>query len=199
TWSPIARSSTPSPSSTTSAAASWPTTIGIGHGRSPLIADRSEWHKPAARTFTVISPRPGDCSATCSIDNGRLCAYGAGRPISRSTAARMVLVIASSVRCLCASQTREAQVLHFQVFVDPVLRALSAEAGLLDAAERRLGGRDQPGIDPDHARLDALCGTEDAPDVARVEIRGQPELGVVGHRDRLVVGPEAKQRRHRPE
>ena len=31
-----------------------------------------------------------------SIDSGRLCAYGAGRPISRSTAARMVLVIVSS-------------------------------------------------------------------------------------------------------
>src|SRR5690606_5808145 len=113
-------------------------------------------------------------SATCSIDSGRLCAYGAGSPISRSTAARIVLVIVSPFGPARprASEPREAQVLHFQVLVDPVLRAFAPEARLLDAAERRLGGRDQAGVHPDHARLDALRGAEDAADVSRIEIRG---------------------------
>src|SRR5690606_40306145 len=52
----------------------------------PSITDRSEWHRPAARTRTRTSPRPGGCSRTVSIASGRDCAYGAGVPIVRSTA-----------------------------------------------------------------------------------------------------------------
>ena len=42
TWSPTAKSSTPSPTSSTMPAASWPSTIGIGRGRLPSITERSE-------------------------------------------------------------------------------------------------------------------------------------------------------------
>ncbi len=46
TWSPRSRSSTPAPVASTMPAASWPSTIGVGRGRSPLITERSEWHRP---------------------------------------------------------------------------------------------------------------------------------------------------------
>ena len=34
-------------------------TIGVGRGRVPLMTERSEWHKPAARIRTNTSPCPG--------------------------------------------------------------------------------------------------------------------------------------------
>src|SRR5262249_38916835 len=45
----------------------------------------------------------------------------------------------------------DAHVLNLEVILDTVLRALAAEAGFLDAAERRHFGRDQAGIDADDA------------------------------------------------
>ena len=56
-----------------------------------------------------------------------------------------------------------------------------------------------PGVDADDAVFERLGDPPDAADVARVEIRGEAELGVVGHADRLVLGLEAEQRRHRAE
>ena len=55
TWSPTLRSVTPSPTSATTPAASWPSTIGGGSGKVPLVADRSLWQTPQAAIFT--SPR----------------------------------------------------------------------------------------------------------------------------------------------
>jgi hypothetical protein len=78
----------------------------------------------------------------------------------------------------------QAEVLDLQVVVDAVVRAFAAEAGLLDAAEGHLG-RDQPVLMPTMPYSSASADAEDAADVAAVEVAGQAELGVVGHRDRL--------------
>ena len=66
-----ASSSTPGPISTTSPAASWPSTIGITRGREPSITERSEWQSPAARTRTRISPGPGPSSSSSASSSGR--------------------------------------------------------------------------------------------------------------------------------
>ncbi len=74
TWSPGSKPCASGPSSTTSPAASWPSTIGITRGREPSITDRSEWHSPAARTLTSISPGPGGASSSSATSSGRDCA-----------------------------------------------------------------------------------------------------------------------------
>ena len=80
------------PTSTTSPAASWPSTIGITRGREPSITDRSEWHRPAARTRTSSSPGPGGASSSSAISSGRDSRVGrAAAPISRSTAPRIFI------------------------------------------------------------------------------------------------------------
>ena len=47
--------------------ASWPSTMGITRGRSPLMTERSEWHSPAAAIFTSTSPGPGASSSIVSM------------------------------------------------------------------------------------------------------------------------------------
>ena len=74
TWSPTSRSRTPSPSCSTMPAASWPSAIGSGRGRSPLMTDRSEWQSPAALIATRTSPGPGASSSISSTERGRDCA-----------------------------------------------------------------------------------------------------------------------------
>src|SRR5690348_14073931 len=91
TWSPFARSSTPSPSASTTPAASCPSNIGVGRGRSPLITERSEWHRPAAAIFTRTSPRAGARSSISSIASGRVLSYGGSTPIAFSTAPRIFM------------------------------------------------------------------------------------------------------------
>src|SRR5258706_11269546 len=72
----------------------------------------------------------------------------------------------------------EIEILDLEIVLDAVLRALAAEARLLDAAERRHLGRDDAFVDADDAVLEPLGDPEDAPNVACVEIRRQAELGV---------------------
>ena len=74
TWSPGARSDTPSPSSRTMPAPSCPITIGSGRGRMPSMAERSEWQRPAAAISISTSPGPGGSSSTSSTTSGRLSA-----------------------------------------------------------------------------------------------------------------------------
>src|SRR5437764_7526110 len=88
----------------------------------------------------------------------------------------------------------KADVLDLDVLVDPVLRAFPAEPRLLDPAERRDLGRDQAGVDPDHAVLERLGHPPDAPDIARVEVRREPEFGAVRELDHFGIGLEADQR-----
>src|SRR5438270_569167 len=47
-WSPAWSVVTWSPTSSTTPAASWPSTTGVGNGMVPLTTLRSLWHKPAA-------------------------------------------------------------------------------------------------------------------------------------------------------
>ncbi len=72
TGSPRRRSSTPGPTSSTRPAASCPSAMGMGRGRSPFTMERSEWHRPAAAIFTSTSPGPGESSSTVSMATGRV-------------------------------------------------------------------------------------------------------------------------------
>src|SRR5215831_11403014 len=96
--------------------------------------------------------------------------------------------------CPPPSESSHAQVLDLEEFLDAVLRALTADARLLHAAERCNLVRDQAGVHADHPRFDRLSNTPDAADVARVEIRRETELCVVGHRDAFLLRLEPVER-----
>src|SRR5690606_23026745 len=98
-----------------------------------------------------------------------------------------------------AVEPAEAEVLDVDVVVEAVLRALAPVTGFLDAAERRHRVRDDALVDADDAVLQPLRDAPDAADVARVEIAREAERRVVGEADRLLLGFEPEQRRHRPE
>src|SRR5258706_14132981 len=95
-------------------------------------------------------------------------------------------------RCGWRLQAADQQVFDLEVLLDPVLGALTAEARLLHAAEGRDLGRNDAAVHAHHAGLHLLGGAEHAPDVARVEVAREAELGVVRHGDRLVVGPKTE-------
>src|SRR5215212_5471665 len=94
---------------------------------------------------------------------------------------------------------RHRDVLDVQVLVDALGTALAAEAGGLDAAERRRRVGDHALVEADHAGLELLDHPERALDVARVDVGDEPVLGVVGGGDRRVLVVEADDRRDRPE
>ena len=81
----------------------------------------------------------------------------------------------------------------------PSAPALAAEAGRLDAAERRRGVGDEPLVEADHAGLELLADAERPLDVVRVDVGDEPVLGVVGGRDRGLLVVEADDRRDRAE
>src|SRR5215510_5498917 len=112
---------------------------------------------------------------------------------------RCPIAVDSADRLKFPGLDRHAEILDLEVFVDAVLRSLPAEAGFLHAAERSLGGRDQAGIDPDDPVLQGLRDPRDAAEVAGVEVRGEPEFGVVCEADRLLLGLKAKERSDRAE
>src|SRR5690242_8100168 len=89
----------------------------------------------------------------------------------------------------------EQDVLHLEVFLEAVLRALAPEARLLDAAEWGDLRGDDAHVRADDAGLHLLRHTEDAADVAAVEVAGEAELGVVREADDLVLRLEADERR----
>src|SRR5262245_5949010 len=91
----------------------------------------------------------------------------------------------------------DEDVFNFQIFLESVLRAFAAEAGLLHAAEGRDLGGDDADVGADDAGLHLFRHAEDAADVAAVEIAGQAELRVVGELDDFLLALEADQRRHR--
>src|SRR5688572_20901335 len=93
----------------------------------------------------------------------------------------------------------EAQVLHLEELVHPVLRAFAADTGFLDPAERRHFGRNDADVDAHDSRLDAFGDAPDASDVAAVEIRRETVLGIVRELEQVLLALEAVQRRHRAE
>src|SRR6516225_11097674 len=92
-----------------------------------------------------------------------------------------------------------AEVFDLEELLDAVFRAFAADAAFLHAAEGRDLGRDDALVDADDAVFEAFGDGPDAADVAAVEIGGAAKFGVVGDLDRLVVGLEAVERRHRAE
>src|SRR3954454_1620409 len=90
-------------------------------------------------------------------------------------------------------------VFDLDIFFHAVMRAFSAEAGLLDAAERRNLGGDQSCIDADHARLQRLGYPPDSAEISRIEVRGESERRIVAHRNHVGLVLEAEHRCKRAE
>src|SRR6476620_8673632 len=93
----------------------------------------------------------------------------------------------------------DGYVLGLEVLLDPFGTALAAEARLLDPAARRRRVGDHSLVEPDHAGLELLADAQRALQVARAHVGPESELGVVGRRDRLVLGGESLYRRDRSE
>src|SRR5207248_3249699 len=93
----------------------------------------------------------------------------------------------------------DRDVLHGQVFLDPLDAALAAEATLLDAAERGSRVADQSTVESDHPDIERLRNSERTFDVLGEDIGDQAVLAVVCGGDRVVVVFEGRDRRDRPE
>src|SRR3979490_738455 len=85
--------------------------------------------------------------------------------------------------CWHGSNPRHHHVFDLDIFLHAVMGAFTSETGFLDAAERRYFGGDQPGVDADHAGFQRFGYPPDPAEIARIEIRGEPERRVVAHRD----------------
>ena len=70
TWSPFATYVTPSPTFSTTPAASCPSTVGIGSIHLPSTKWRSEWQTPLHTVRTSTSPGRGSMMSTSSIVSG---------------------------------------------------------------------------------------------------------------------------------
>ena len=94
---PTVRSVTLSPTFSTTPEASWPRSIGMGRGRLPSTTDRSEWHRPAARTRMRTSSGPGSSSSRSTMRSGLLSAYGRCAVPTESRTAPVIFMMVSSV------------------------------------------------------------------------------------------------------
>src|SRR5262245_12981875 len=189
TWSPFFRSSTPGPISSTMPAASWPSAIGVGRGRSPLITDRSEWQRPAAAIFTSTSPWPGPSRSISSIESGRDLAYGDVAPIAFRTAAR-IFIADSPVLQRRFQVLQPLGELHVLRVVDRAVDDRDRVVG-----ERALERRQEVGgfLDAVALRTEALGVLHEVgvlerdvarpPEVAELVPGDQPVLGVVPDQD----------------
>ena len=90
------------------------------------------------------------------------------------------------------SEPREREVFDFQVLVQTVTGSFPTDARHLDAAKGGDLGRDQAGIDADHAVFELLRDALDVAVVLGKEIGGQAEFGVIGHPYRFFLGLEAQ-------
>src|ERR1700761_1981258 len=93
----------------------------------------------------------------------------------------------------------DRDVFGVEVLLDALVPALAPEAGLLDAAERRLGVGDDALIEADHAGLQPFADADRAFQVAGEDVGDQAIFGVVGGRDRLLLLGEAEHRGDRAE
>src|ERR1039457_428977 len=71
-----------------------------------------------------------------------------------------------------------------------VVTALTAEAALLDATERRRRVGYQRSVEPDHAVLERLAEAQPSLQIAGVHIGDEAVLGVIGQGDSLLLGVE---------
>src|SRR5262245_13313117 len=86
-----------------------------------------------------------------------------------------------------------ADVLHVRVEVEAVDAALAPDPRGLRPAERRPKVAHEEAVHPDGAGDQALGDAFGALAISRVQDRGQAVFGLVGHRDRLVLGLERLQ------
>src|SRR5207237_6409184 len=110
---------------------------------------------------------------------------------------------AGSAACGSAARSlvepRHCEVLQLDPVVDAVLRALAAEARLLNTAERRDLRRDEARVDADDAVVERFGDAPDTADVAAVEVRGESVRRVVRGANRLLLGREARDAGDGPE
>src|SRR5690348_14040599 len=97
------------------------------------------------------------------------------------------------------SDTADADIFELGEFEDSVLRAFTTDTAFLDAAEWRDLGRDQAGVEPDDAVLERLAHAPRAREVARVDVSGETEFGVVRELHGFFVRLHPEQRRDRTE
>src|SRR5207302_5537326 len=84
---------------------------------------------------------------------------------------------------------------YLHVLLDPLASPFAAQAALFESAEGdlvRVAGRI---VHADEAVLQRLARPDDAAQVARGQVGGQPKGGVVGPRDDFVIGVEGEHRR----
>src|ERR1700710_2104762 len=78
---------------------------------------------------------------------------------------------------------RHHHIFDLDIFFHAVMRTFAAETRFLDAAERCDLGGDQAGVDADHPGSQRLGDPPDPAEIARIEIRRQPERRIVAHCD----------------
>src|SRR6266511_3807233 len=93
----------------------------------------------------------------------------------------------------------DVDVLDLGVLQVALLAELAADARLLVAAERVPWVEQVVVVDPDGAGAQPLGDLDGPGGVAAPDGAGQPVVGVVGDRDRLLVAVERDHRQHRPE
>src|SRR5665647_196137 len=93
----------------------------------------------------------------------------------------------------------DADVLDLEVLLDALETTFTAEARVLDPAERRRRVGHDALVDADHPELQGLADPQRARQVAGEYVSHQAVFRVVGPRDRLRLGGERRDRRHRAE
>src|SRR5947209_3238450 len=84
-----------------------------------------------------------------------------------------------------SGEPSHAQVLQLGVVENPVLRALPADAGLLDTPERGDLIRDQAGVESHDAVFQGFGDAPGTGEVSCVKVGSQAEFSVVSHPDRI--------------
>src|SRR5699024_5279522 len=92
------------------------------------------------------------------------------------------------------SGPRGRDVLDLEELLDADLSALTAETRHLHTSEGCAGVRDQARAESDYARFEPVGQAERTLEVLAEQVAGQPELGLIGQSDRLVVGVEGDDR-----
>src|SRR5665647_687440 len=93
----------------------------------------------------------------------------------------------------------DADVLDLEVLLDPLETTLTAETRVLDPAERRRRVGHDALVDADHSELQSLADPQRPREVPGEDIGHEAVFRVVCPRDRLRLGGEGRDRRHRAE
>src|SRR5690606_33120636 len=113
----------------------------------------------ASFTSTSVAPpsnNPAMAALTSDVNIGRhRCHSGAPGSQSAGQVTPVAPSMSAEMRIFTWSEA-DADVLHFDVFLDPLTPALAAEPGRLDPAERCRRGGDDPRVQADHAELERL-------------------------------------------